>query len=177
MAGVMREPRIAFGHVVHQRLRPVRHAFRYPVFFLRVPLSRIAALERRWLSVDRWNLLSFMRRDFGPRDGNHSCDMTAVDLDIKSADGKQWNLAREVSPNILAGNPHADMLGNPGVWHFYSEPDTGGGADSIVPAGSLLAKWRAAADAAEKARSEDAAASAAFRTVASKLLPDLFPDQ
>ena len=69
MAGVMREPRIAFGHVVHQRLRPVRHAFRYPVFFLRVPLSRIADLERRWLSVDRWNLLSFMRRDFGPRDG------------------------------------------------------------------------------------------------------------
>lgn len=32
-------------------------------------------------------------------------------------------------------------------------------------------------DAAEKAGGDDAAASAAFRTVASKLLPDLFPDQ
>ena len=34
-----------------------------------------------------------------------------------------------------------------------------------------------AVDAAEKAGEEDAAAGAAFRTVASKLLPDLFPDQ
>lgn len=34
-----------------------------------------------------------------------------------------------------------------------------------------------AVDAAEKAGREDAEASAAFRTVASKLLPDLFPDQ
>jgi hypothetical protein len=34
-----------------------------------------------------------------------------------------------------------------------------------------------AVDAAEKAGSQDTAASAAFRTVASKLLPDLFSDQ
>lgn len=32
-------------------------------------------------------------------------------------------------------------------------------------------------DAAEKAGLEDAEASSAFRTVAAKLLPDLFPDQ
>ncbi len=100
-------------------------------------------------AVQPGDLLSVV---IGPRDGNHSCDMTAVDFDIKADDGKQWNLARDVSPNILAGNPHADLLGNPGVWHFYSEPDTGGGADSIVPAGSLLAKWRGAADAAEKGK-------------------------
>jgi len=101
------------------------------------------------LAVQPGDLLSLL---VGPRDGNHSCDMTAVALDIKTTDGKQWNLARDVSPNILAGNPHADLLGNPAVWHFYSEPDAGGGADSIVPAGSLLAKWRAATDAAEKLR-------------------------
>jgi hypothetical protein len=101
------------------------------------------------LAVQPGDLLSLV---IGPRDGNHSCDMTAVDLDLKATDGKQWNLARDVSPNILAGNPHADGLGNAGVWHFYSEPDTGGGADSIVQAGSLLAKWRAATDSAEKLR-------------------------
>ena len=32
-------------------------------------------------------------------------------------------------------------------------------------------------DTAEKAGREDADASSAFRTVAAKLLPDLFPDQ
>ncbi len=101
------------------------------------------------LAVQPGDLLSLI---IGPHDGNHSCDMTAVELDIKAADGKRWNLASDISPNILAGNPHADGLGNPSVWHFYSEPDAGGGADSIVPAGSLLAKWRAATDAAERRR-------------------------
>ncbi|MEQ2006951.1 MAG: DUF1592 domain-containing protein, partial [Limisphaerales bacterium] len=112
---------------------------------------KVAPVEN--LAVQPGDLLSLV---IGPRDGNHSCDMTAVELDIKATDGKRWNLASDVSPNILAGNPHADGLGNPGVWHFYSEPDSGGGADSIVPAGSLLAKWRAAADAKEKGRLAEA---------------------
>ncbi len=78
----------------------------------------------------------FISMVVGPRDGNHSCDLTAVELNIADG-GKEWNLARDVSPNILSGNPN-------GVWHFYSEPDNGAGPESIIPAGSLLAKWRAA---------------------------------
>jgi len=84
-----------------------------------------------------------------PRDGNHSCDMTAVDFNL--SDGtRTWNLAKDVSPNILAGNPHADSLGNASVWHFYSEPDKGGGAEPVLPTGSLLAKWQSSASAEEK---------------------------
>ena len=87
----------------------------------------------------------------GPRDGNHSCDLTAVDISV--IDGaRQWDLAKDVAPNILAGNPHADSLGNAGVWHFYSEPDKGGGTMPILPSGSLLAKWQSSADAEEKHR-------------------------
>ncbi|OYW11128.1 MAG: hypothetical protein B7Z55_19770, partial [Planctomycetales bacterium 12-60-4] len=45
-----------------------------------------------------------------PRDGNHSCDLTAIDLTL--SDGThEWSLSRDVSPNILAGNPHS------GIWH------------------------------------------------------------
>lgn len=55
----------------------------------------------------------------GPREGNHSCDLTAVDLNLHDG-SREWDLARDVSPDILAGNPHADSLGNPEVWHFYS---------------------------------------------------------
>ena len=98
------------------------------------------------VAVQVGDLLSIV---IGPRAGNHSCDLTAVDLDIKAGEGKQWNLARDVSPDILAGNPHADRLGNAGVWHFYSEPD-GGAVPPAIPAGSLLAKWRSAASAEEK---------------------------
>lgn len=101
MERVTPEPRIVFGRVVHQRLRPVRHGFSYPVFFLRVPLSRIDALSRRWLSVDRWNLLSFMRRDFGPRDGG---DLEAwmrgrlAEQGITSADGE---IVLQAFPRVL----------------------------------------------------------------------------
>ncbi len=68
----------------------------------------------------------------GPRDGNHSCDLTAVDLTL-TGDGKTWDLAADVSPDVLAGNPHADRLGNPDVWHFYTEPDRGGDSDAVIP--------------------------------------------
>ena len=71
------------------------------------------------VAVQPGDLVSLL---IGPRDGNHACDLTAVDLTL-SGGGREWNLAREVSPDILAGNPHADAQGNTGVWHFYTEPD------------------------------------------------------
>ena len=83
-----------------------------------------------------------------PRDGNHSCDLTAVDLTLTAADRK-WDLAKDVSPDILAGNPHADSLGNAGVWHFYTEPTTGS-AGTVIVAGSVLTKWQSAATAQDK---------------------------
>ncbi len=84
----------------------------------------------------------------GPRDGNHVCDLTAVDLVIQDGT-KKWNLADDVSPNSLAGNPHADSHGNKEVWHFSSEPESGPPAPAI-PGGSLLAMWRTATDAVQK---------------------------
>lgn len=91
------------------------------------------------VSVKPGDLVSLV---IAPRDGNHSCDLTAIDLTL-SANDRQWDLARDVSPNILAGNPHADSFGNANVWHFYSEPTTGQ-SEVVIPAGSLLAKWQAA---------------------------------
>ena len=93
------------------------------------------------LKVEPGDLVSIV---IGPKDGNHSCDLTAVDLKLAADDGRTWDLAKDVSPNILAGNPHADSFGNASVWHFYSEPDKGGGEQTVIPAGSLLAKWRSA---------------------------------
>lgn len=84
----------------------------------------------------------------GPRDGNHSCDLTAIDLTIKG-DASEWNLARDVAPNILAGNPHADAFGNADVWHFASEPDRRG-STATIPGGSLLARWQSSPSNDEK---------------------------
>lgn len=58
--------------VMHRRLGRPAYRFNYPVFSLLVDIDRLDDLARRlrWLSVDRWNLLSIRRRDHGPRDGN-----------------------------------------------------------------------------------------------------------
>ena len=88
----------------------------------------------------------------GPRDGNHSCDLTAVDLAIKTAGegGRVWDLAADVSPDVQTANPHADRFGNEEVWHFYTEPVTGAQQGVVIPAGSLLTAWQSATNADEK---------------------------
>jgi hypothetical protein len=61
----LRKPWLYVGTVIHQRLRPVAHGFRYPVFFLRFPLSRAGELANRVFSINRFNLLSFHHADHG----------------------------------------------------------------------------------------------------------------
>ncbi|MEM6906271.1 MAG: DUF1365 domain-containing protein, partial [Pseudomonadota bacterium] len=60
------------GHVMHIRLEPFRHQFRYRVFTMLLDIDRLEETSRalRWLRLDRWGLLSFHRRDHGPRDGS-----------------------------------------------------------------------------------------------------------
>jgi len=101
------------------------------------------------VAVQPGDLVSLL---IGPRDANHACDLTAVDLTLDGIDegGHEWNLAQDVSPNVLAGNPHADRFGNEDVWHFYTEPDKGGPLGPVIPAGSLLAKWQASRSAEER---------------------------
>lgn len=103
------------------------------------------------LAVQPGDVISIL---VGPRDANHSCDLTAVDLTLTTLGGeeREWDLAKDVSPDVHAGNPHADRFGNAGVWHFYTEPDKGAPMGPVVPAGSLLAKWQASDDAAERVR-------------------------
>jgi DUF1365 family protein len=61
---------VCLGRVFHRRLRPLRHQFAYPVFYVRLPLRRLESCRRVCFSLDAWNLLSFHRRDHGPRDGS-----------------------------------------------------------------------------------------------------------
>lgn len=63
---------IYVGDVVHKRARPKRHALRYRVFSMLVDLGQLEALDRRLklFSLDRFNLVSLYRRDFGPHDGS-----------------------------------------------------------------------------------------------------------
>ncbi|MBI1179413.1 MAG: DUF1365 family protein [Alphaproteobacteria bacterium] len=57
--------------VMHHRVRPFRHRFTYRVFSLLLDVDEIDDLGRRLrlFSRNRFNLLSFRDRDFGPGDG------------------------------------------------------------------------------------------------------------
>ncbi len=54
------------GEIMHRRSRPEEHAFSYPGFCLRLPLSRLPELPM-W---NRRGLVSFHDRDHGARDGS-----------------------------------------------------------------------------------------------------------
>ena len=60
---------IIHGDVTHRRARPAQHAFTYPAFCLRLPLSQLPALERSGIAHNRRGIVSFHDRDHGPCDG------------------------------------------------------------------------------------------------------------
>jgi DUF1365 family protein len=82
-------PLIGFGQVRHTRLRPVRHAFAYPTYFLMLPMRSLAGTA---LAVNRRAALSFFDADHG--DGqSHALAWVEALLqreNILDADGEIW---------------------------------------------------------------------------------------
>ena len=85
-------PLIGFGHVWHRRLRPVEHAFRYPGYFLMLPMRSLRTQPDAALRRNRRGWLSF-------HDGDHGeggCDALAWfeqllhSEGIADADGEVW---------------------------------------------------------------------------------------
>src|SRR5260221_3530567 len=62
-------PSLVAGEIMHRRTRPAAHAFTYPAFCLRLPLSQLSALPASGVQWNRRGLVSFHDRDHGPRDG------------------------------------------------------------------------------------------------------------
>jgi hypothetical protein len=83
---------------------------------------------------------------------SHACALTDVEFTLSSSAGaeREWSLTRDVSSDVLAGNPHADRAGHPGVWSFYTEPLAASASANALPAGCALSRWLAAGSPAEK---------------------------
>jgi len=66
------EPCLYEGHVMHMRLAPFAHRFRYRVFSMLLDIDRLEETlgGMRLMALDRFGLTSFHRRDHGPRDGS-----------------------------------------------------------------------------------------------------------
>ena len=97
------------------------------------------------VNVQTGDLLSLV---IDPRDRDHACDSTLIQLVISGDKGKKWDLTAEVVDSVQAGNAHADGQGNAAVWHFYAV--AGGPLPAVpatIPAGSVLGRWSAASGA------------------------------
>ncbi len=94
-------PELCVGRVFHKRFRPVEHQFSYNVFFLRVPLSRIDEIGNRWLSKDRFNLLSLITRDYGPRDGSSLEAWMRTLLDREGINAADGEVVLQTFPRLL----------------------------------------------------------------------------
>ncbi len=58
------------ARIYHRRSRPRVNEFKYHAFYFCLRLQDIGRLPRPLVSLDRFNLISFHRKDFGPRDGS-----------------------------------------------------------------------------------------------------------
>jgi DUF1365 family protein len=88
------QPQLCFGLVRHTRLRPVRNAFAYRTYYLRLPLRSMGerGFGTRLFSRNRFNLLSFVDADHG--DGRQPL-LAWIDALLKAhgvhdADGQVW---------------------------------------------------------------------------------------
>jgi hypothetical protein len=82
------------GEVRHARLRPVRHAFAYPTWFLMLPMRQLS--QEQILPINRFGLVSFHDVDHGdgrgPEAGGALAWLTQmlVEQGIDDADGDVW---------------------------------------------------------------------------------------
>ena len=86
------------GSVVHTRLQPMRHHFRYPAFFICFPLSRKAELRQALFGVERFNLFSFHEADHGAGHDSAAWVRGILARFGVAADGEIWLQAQ---PRLL----------------------------------------------------------------------------
>ena len=108
------QPELCRGRVFHKRFRPVEQQFSYSIFFLRVPLSRLHELGNRWLSRDRFNVMSFFTRDYGPRDGTDLDKWMRALLLREGIDKADGEIVLQTFPRLLG------YVFNPiSVWYCF----------------------------------------------------------
>jgi len=83
-----------------------------------------------------------LQLQIGPRQYDGFFGRTLVELIITEMEGDRrvWDLSKDVSADIQEGNPHADSLGNPAVWHFFTPEEESLATPRPTP-GPLAGEW------------------------------------
>lgn len=110
-------PQILFGSVMHKRLFPKVNAFKYSIYYLSLPLSKInKSLETGYLKYNRFGLLSFYDRDHGDRDGSDLRDWAQKTLHSQGVDNVDGEIILVTMPRVLG------YVFNPvSFWYCYDK--------------------------------------------------------
>ncbi len=102
--------------------------------------GQISEISVKALNIKKNELISLV---IGPKDGNHGCDTTSIDLLITENNGqkRKWSLTEDCADRIHLGNPLSDTKGNSDVWHFHTGVIGPNKQKSTIPEKSLLAHW------------------------------------
>ena len=97
------EAALYHGKVVHKRFTPVRHQLSYRVFSVLLPLEDIDEVcgRTRFLSHNRFNLVSFHDRDHGLRDGSSVAEFVTQTMRAGGVDTDTCDLLVLCYPRIL----------------------------------------------------------------------------
>ncbi|MEN9658046.1 MAG: hypothetical protein RL571_1511 [Pseudomonadota bacterium] len=106
---------IISGQVMHQRVRPAKNRFVYPVFCLRLNLARLNEVKAAWFGINCRRAVSVYTADYGPKDGS-DLEHWMRDLLAKHhiiADGEIW---LHTFPRVLG------WVFNPvSFWYCYAQ--------------------------------------------------------
>ena len=97
------EAAIYHGEVVHKRFVPLRHRLSYRVFSMLLPLHDINDVcgRTRFLSHNRFNLVSFHDSDHGRRDGSSVADFVMQTMGAGGVDTDACDLFVLCYPRVL----------------------------------------------------------------------------
>lgn len=106
--------------VVHERLLPKRHGFRYPVIFFDFDLDEVPELHRRlrWFSMERFNLFSLCRRDHADYGGATIRENMEIYLGREGMTLPEGARIRLVTLSRILG-----YIFNPVCFYFFIDPD------------------------------------------------------
>ncbi len=119
-------PLLGRGWVRHKRLRPKTHHFKYPTYFLMLPMRQLRKEAHASLCRNRWGLISFYDSDHGDGRPDSLAWLESVlhSEGIQDAKGEIW---LQCYPRVL-GYTFKPVS----FWYCYREPDSGGGLAAMV---------------------------------------------
>ena len=93
-------PKILKAQVMHHRFAPKKNAFRYGVFYVRIPLNLLPQ-KIPGLNFEKFGLLSFHQKDHGHRDGRPITDWAREILASQQLDNVVSDIALVCMPRVL----------------------------------------------------------------------------